>query len=515
MKRKLISRVSAWIVCLKVSSAILCVLVTAAMAYGRAQLGQTTVAPPLPHEDAVLIAEAYHLWQSLGEKVWTGWTAVRVPFMYVTADFEYAIDFPKPLEGFTKLESNPELGKPCQARKRVLSAQLSASFPYEGIDAVVIGTPKALEKSPTAWVLTASHEMFHVLQGARGERQKVAQLKIGPENDPGWQLDFPFPYKDPDVMRLIHLQSYPIYLATTDKDEAALKYNAGTAADAIRVYRTFLLKQSGDNKVYNYSQFQELNEGIAFYTEYKMAEASVKEDYQPSEGFKRLPDYKSYRQVWDDDYLNRLFLVKHAGRAAKSRTAFYHLGMGKGLLLDRLMPDWKTRYFAPTVWLDDLVFAALGQPSEVPVLTAGAGVPDFNLVTTSGESVSLEKYRGKVVMIDFWQTWCLPCVEELPHLRALQAKYRNQGLVILGIVGKADKDDSRVLPELMRENKIDYPILIDEKGMVASQYSVSGYPHVFVIDRKGKLAFDKLGYQRGEEEVLEKEVRRTLAGTPD
>jgi hypothetical protein len=181
--------------------------------------------------------------------------------------------------------------------------------------------------------------MFHVLQDSRGGTQKVAQLKIGSSTDPGWQLNFPFPYKDPDAMRLIHLQGYLLYLAGTDPQEDTVKYDASTAADAVRVYRIFLQRQGPDNKYYDYSRFQEWQEGIAFYTEYKMAEAAAGGTYQPTEAFRQLADYKSYRQVWDEDHKNRAFLVKHAGRAAQSRTAFYYLGLGKGLLLDRLLPD--------------------------------------------------------------------------------------------------------------------------------------------------------------------------------
>jgi peroxiredoxin len=373
-----------------------------------------------------------------------------------------------------------------------------------------MGTPSALEKSTGAWSLTASHEMFHVLQASRGETQKVAQLKIGSEADPSWQLDFPFPYKDADVMRLIHLQSYPIYLAVTEKDEATSKYNAGTAIEAIRVYRSFLRRQSPDNKFYDYSQFQELAEGIAFYTEYKMAEAAANGDYQPTDAFRKLPNYKSYQQVWEEEYKNRLFLVKHAGRAAKSRTAFYHLGLGKGLLLDRLMPDWKTRYFAPNVWIDDLVMASLGQPSEITALAVGSTTPDFRLPTMTGESLSLNAYRGKVIVLDFCQTWCSPCVEELPHLVSLQEKYRGQGLVVLGIVGKLDPEGEGQLRNLIRDYKINYPILIDEKGSIGGQYNVSGYPHVFVLDKSGRLSYDKSGYQRGNETDLEREILKNL-----
>lgn len=474
---------------------------------------QTELPPALSSEDATVIAEAYHLWQSLGEKVWTGWTAIQMPFIYVTHDFEYAIDFPHPLTGFTSLGTDHTLGKRVQARKRVFGTHTAASFPYEGVETVVIGTPKALEKSATAWALTATHEMFHVLQASRGEVQKVAQLKIGPENDPSWQLDFPFPYKDSAAMRLIHLQGYQLYLAATNQDQADLKYDAGTAADAIRVYQAYLKLQSPDNKFYNYSQFQELGEGIAFYTEYKMAEIAGTEKYQPLDSFARLPDYKSYQQTWDDEYKNRIFLVKHAGRAAQTRTAFYHLGLGKGLLLDRLLPDWKQRYFAPNVWLDDLVFAAIGQPSEIPVLKIGALTPDFTLPTIAGENVSLNNYRGKIVVIDFWQTWCPPCIEELPRLRSLHVKYGPQGLAVVGISGKSDADSEKDLRELIAQHRIDYPSLLDQGGRVAAQYGISGYPHVFVLDRTGKLIYEKAGYNPGDELELETQIQRALAAS--
>src|SRR2546430_17665433 len=88
--------------------------------------------PQLSRQDAVLIAESYPLWQALGDKVWTGWTEIQMPIIYVTDDYEYAIGFPKAVGGFTELGSNEWLDKPIQARKRVFGTHVSASFPYEG-----------------------------------------------------------------------------------------------------------------------------------------------------------------------------------------------------------------------------------------------------------------------------------------------------------------------------------------------------------------------------------------------
>jgi peroxiredoxin len=223
-----------------------------------------------------------------------------------------------------------------------------------------------------------------------------------------------------------------------------------------------------------------------------------------------LPDFKSYQQVWDDSYKGRIFLVKHAGRAAQSRTTFYHLGLGKGLLLDRLLPDWKTRYFAPNVWLNDLLMLALGQPSELRPLTAGMVGPDFNLIDAKGRNVSLSEFRGKVVLLDFWQTWCSPCVEEIPYLRTLQKKYEGQGLAIVGITDRLDQAGIATWRTFLRQNNIDYTTLIDEKGMTAGQYNISGYPHKFIIDRNGRLAYDQRGYHRDGDEELETEILKAL-----
>jgi cytochrome c biogenesis protein CcmG, thiol:disulfide interchange protein DsbE len=338
--------------------------------------------------------------------------------------------------------------------------------------------------------------MFHVLQTLRGADQKVNQLKLGSGSDASWQLNYPFPYKNAEVIRLIHLQSYLVYLAVTAANEVDIKYNAGTAIEGIRVYKSFLQNLSADNQFYKYSQFQEWVEGIAFYTEYKMAESAASGNYQPIEAFRQLPDYKSYQQLWDEGYKNRIFLVKHAGRAA--------------LLLDGLMLDWKSRYFAPSGWLNDLLMAALGQPTEIPTLTIGTKAPDFNLTTLTGESLSFGKYRGKVVLINFMQTWCQPYVEEVPYLKALHEKYQTQGLVILGIADKLDLEAAKTIRNFAREHKINYPILDDKKGTVATQYAVSGYPHTFVINRDGQLVYDKLGYVRGDEIELEKKIIKTI-----
>jgi hypothetical protein len=101
----------------------------------------------------------------------------------------------------------------------------------------VIASPDLLKKSPEEWVIIAEHEMFHVFPAATGSEQKIAALDIASRNEAAsWQLNFPFPYGDKNVMRLVHLQRYPLWLAATSKDNDDVKYNIGTALDAIDVY---------------------------------------------------------------------------------------------------------------------------------------------------------------------------------------------------------------------------------------------------------------------------------------
>jgi hypothetical protein len=317
--------------------------------------------PPagLSSQDVAVIAEVSNLWSTNAESIWPGASKIRIPILYIKADAEYAIAFPKDLPGFRSIQAPEGFLGVVQVGSRTLATDLSASFPIEGVPAVVIGSPQLINKGVEEWVITAAHEMFHVFQAASGSYAKIAALGIGSQTDASWQLTYPFPYTNADVMRLIHLQGYNLWLAATTNDVENAKYDVGTALEAADVYRAFLETLNAKGKDYLYSEFQEWNEGVAAYTEYRFAEAAAKPGYTPTAIFKALPTYRGYDQLWKDVYVNRPFLIKHAGRAAHSRSAFYHLGMGKALALDRVDPNWKSRYFAPGVWLDDLLRASL------------------------------------------------------------------------------------------------------------------------------------------------------------
>ena len=108
---------------------------------------------------------------------------------------------------------------------------------------------------------------------------------------------------------------------------------------------------------------------------------------------------------------------------------------------------------------------------------------DFTLTDLQGHSWHLADLRGKVVLVNFWATWCPPCRKEMPDLEALYDKFKDQGFVVLAI---SDEDSAKVTP-FIAERKIGYPILLDPGRKVNDAFIVEGIPKSFVYDRDGKL----------------------------
>lgn len=108
---------------------------------------------------------------------------------------------------------------------------------------------------------------------------------------------------------------------------------------------------------------------------------------------------------------------------------------------------------------------------------------NFTLTDLQGKSWTLKDLRGKVVLVNFWATWCPPCRKEMPDLDALYQKFKDQGLVILAI---SDEEAAKVNP-FIAERKIRYPILLDPGRKVNELFQVEGIPKSFVYDRHGKL----------------------------
>jgi cytochrome c biogenesis protein CcmG/thiol:disulfide interchange protein DsbE len=117
--------------------------------------------------------------------------------------------------------------------------------------------------------------------------------------------------------------------------------------------------------------------------------------------------------------------------------------------------------------------------------------PDFTLKTLEGEQMTLTSLKGKVVLLDFWATWCGPCRESIPHLVNLHKNYREKGLVILGM--SADKGDGDVVRRFVKSMDIPYPIMITPEEVLRS-YGVTALPTTVFIDREGKIREKMIGF---------------------
>jgi peroxiredoxin len=135
-----------------------------------------------------------------------------------------------------------------------------------------------------------------------------------------------------------------------------------------------------------------------------------------------------------------------------------------------------------------LVLGGLGQPehsvwsmgSRVP--TVGTQAEDFRLTDLEGKSQSLSQYRGKIVLVNFWATWCKPCTTEMPAMQATYDKLREKGFVVLAI--NELEDDAKVR-EHIKQYGHTFPVLMDRDNTVANQFGVFGLPVSVFIDEKG------------------------------
>jgi peroxiredoxin len=147
-------------------------------------------------------------------------------------------------------------------------------------------------------------------------------------------------------------------------------------------------------------------------------------------------------------------------------------------------------------------------PQRAP---AGPPSADFALHDLGGRTVRLSDHRGKVVLVNFWATWCAPCTAEAPHLQRLYKAYRERGLEILGISMDGPESVATVRAHVARLG-LGYPILLDEETSVVGVYNPKGSaPFTVLLDRGGRIAATRDGYSAGDERALEAEVAALLA----
>ena len=132
-------------------------------------------------------------------------------------------------------------------------------------------------------------------------------------------------------------------------------------------------------------------------------------------------------------------------------------------------------------------------------------MPEFRLKDTAGREVSSEQYRGKVVLLDFWATWCAPCKREMPGYESLYLRYKDRGLAVVGI---ATDSDARTVARFGKKLDIMYPLLVN--GMDVQRYGIQGLPTTILVDRSGFVRKRIVGFEYTS--VVESELRNILRG---
>jgi peroxiredoxin len=129
-------------------------------------------------------------------------------------------------------------------------------------------------------------------------------------------------------------------------------------------------------------------------------------------------------------------------------------------------------------------------------VTLDAPAPDFTLKSLDGGNLRLEEYRGQVVLINFWASWCGPCRQELPLLDRLHQRYEDAGFVVLGVNVEGSEGPAR---SLIDKIPVSFPVLMDKDQLVSAEYRLDSMPSTVLVDRDGVVRYLHRGYKPGDE----------------
>lgn len=144
-----------------------------------------------------------------------------------------------------------------------------------------------------------------------------------------------------------------------------------------------------------------------------------------------------------------------------------------------------------------------------PTALKGKAAPDFSLATFAGQNVKLSDQKGKVVVVDFWATWCPPCRKSLPHIQAMSAdqELAGKGLVVWAVNARETKD---IVGAFMKSNNFTFTVPMDADGKAMAEYMVSGIPTTVVVGRDGNVKDVFVGFGDGSAKLIDDAVKAAL-----
>jgi thiol-disulfide isomerase/thioredoxin len=135
----------------------------------------------------------------------------------------------------------------------------------------------------------------------------------------------------------------------------------------------------------------------------------------------------------------------------------------------------------------------------------------FASSATAEGPLDLSRHAGRVVVVDFWASWCKPCRQSIPWLNTLKARYGADGLILIGVNVDAERRDAE---KFMRDVPFDFEVVFDPEGAIARQFKVQAMPSTYVIDRAGKIVETHLGFREARKADTEAGIR-SLLNAPD
>ena len=148
---------------------------------------------------------------------------------------------------------------------------------------------------------------------------------------------------------------------------------------------------------------------------------------------------------------------------------------------------------------------AFNATAETKKLSGAA--PDFTLQSNGGKNLRLKEQRGKVVMLNFWASWCGPCRQEMPLLDKLYKRYSRAGFTLLGVNVDSNPADAE---RYLKEVKVSFPILYDTKSTVSKSFDVSAMPTTVMIDRNGNMRYLHKSYKPGDGKKYRQYIRELI-----
>ena len=315
-------------------------------------IGAQEAKPQLRDDDRTRLAEAFRMAAKLGDRVWKGWSKAPFAVLLVTPEYEFLVRHPKPSKDFASAGYDSLLASEIYYRPRTVQPNLLATYPAVGaVSTIVIGQPEnTAAKTSTRWVITLFHEHFHQMQDSQPDFYAAADaLGLARGDQTGmWMLNFPFPYERMEVKEQFSMTSLALrdVLRASQGKDFRSKLSAYLAAR-----KRFQETLAPDD--YKYFSFQLWKEGVARYTEYRIAKEAAAR-YAPSKQFASLKDFTPFA---DDarQMLDRVMTdLETMSLDKRQRTALYPFGAAEAMLLDRVNPDWQKRYFAEKFFLDKL-----------------------------------------------------------------------------------------------------------------------------------------------------------------